>query len=476
MEVTGSEHPEDLLVHGEDEDLAGPATWLRGHPRWAVGLGLLGVVGVVLAAGWYVRAGPRLPTLVTASQPPGAVADLAVGPWTSGADGRPTGPPQVTMEAQVLFEHVPPTGSEVLGMDGPGLLRSTSSIRRVEPTQPQVTLRLNASLDCSAVPLPVRPGSYRLRMRVVDGSRTTEGTLAADQLGQDWASAVDQACGSWLVRRDLLVTAVTGTTDPVRPRASVTLAITNLARFPATLVDEEPRPNIISVSRTPAGPLRLPPGGTTQVRTEVDLARCDAVPSPVDTSIPGASPVDTGVLGVAATFGTVPPAATAQPWFDGTGPTGMLFTQAAGDTLLALLQQACGDVNAVVPLIAPGGVHVDPDTKVMTVKLLLDMAPGKVTDLQLVSDPYLPDQASFTPLWVRTSSLVPDSSGQASVTLAYRAPAGGCGPASGAWLPGVTAVAHVPGPAGVRTLSYSLAVDLWENPQAIEQLCPGGTR
>lgn len=379
------------------------------------------------------------------------------------------------MDAQVLFGHVSPTGLEVLGMDGPGLLRSSSSIRRVEPTQPRVALQLNASLDCSAVPLPVPPGSYRLRMRVVDGSRTTEGTLAAGQLGQDWASAVDQACGSWLARRDLLVTEVTGTTDPVRPRAFVTLAITNLAHSPATLVDDEPRPNIISVSRTPAGPLRLPPGGTTQVQTEVDLARCDAVPSPVDTSIPGATPIDTSVLGVAATFGTVPPAATTRPWFDGTGPTGVLFTQGAGDTLLALLQHACGDVNAVVPLIAPDGVHVDPDTKVVTVKLLLDMAPGKVTDLQLVSDPYLPDQASFTPLWERTSSLVPDGSGQASVTLAYRAPAGGCGELTGAWLPGVTAVAHVPGPGGVRTLSYSLAVDLWENPQAIGLLCPGGT-
>jgi len=469
--------PEDLLVHGEDESrLAGPATWLRDHPRWAVGLGLLAVVGVVLAAGWYVRSGPRLPTLVTGNQRPGAVADLAVGPWTAGGDGRPTGPPQVTMDAQVSFDHVPPTGSEVVGMDGPGLLRSTSSIHRVEPTQPQVTFQLRASLDCAAVPLPVQPGSYRLRVRVVDGSRTAEGTLAAGQLGQDWGSAVDQACGSWLVRQDLLVTAVTGTTDPVRPRVNVTLAITNLARSPATLVDEEPSSNNISVSRTPAGPLRLPAGGTTQVRTVVVLARCDAVPSPVDTSLPGVSPVDTGALGVVATFGTVPPAATAQPWFDGTGPTGVLFTQAAGDTLLALLQHACGDVNAVVPLIAPGGVHLDPDTRVVTVKLLLDMAPGKVTDLELVSDPYLPDQASFTPLWARTSTLVPDSSGQASVTLAYRAPAGGCGPATGAWLPGVTAVAHVPGPAGVRTLSYSLAVDLWESPQAIAQLCPGGTR
>ncbi len=476
MEVTEPEGRADLLVHGEEGPrFAGLATWVRGHPRGMVGLGLLVVCGLVLAAVWYIRSGPTLPTLVAASPPRDPAADLAVGPWTPGPDGRPTGPPQVTMEAQLSFQHVPAVGVEVLGMDGTGLRGSASSIRWVRPDQSTVTVQLRAVVDCAVVPLPVRPGSYQLRLRVVDGSRAAEDAVPADRLGQEWGRAVDLACGSWLARSALTVTAVSGTADPLLPRANLTLSLTNRADSPATVVGLEPYASSISSSIIPAGPLRLPPRGSRQVHVEVDLARCDAVPSPADASPAGTAPLDTGVLGLAATLGAVPATPSAQPWFDGLGPTGVLFTTSAAGELLDLLQRACGDVTAVVPLIAPGGVRVDAATRVMTVRLLLDMAPGKVTDLRLVSDPYTPDPAVFTPLWTRTASLVPDYSGQAAVTLAYRAPAGSCGLTSGAWLPGVTAVANVPGPAGMRTLRYSLAVDLWEDPQAIALLCPDQT-
>ena len=476
VEVTGSEGRGDLLVHGEEGPrFAGLAAWVRGHRRGMVGLGLLVIAGAALAAVWYVRSGPTLPALVAASQPRDPATNLAVGPWTAGADGRPTGPPQVTMDAQLTFRQVPAAGVEVLGMDGPGLRPPTSPIRRVLPAQPTATLQLRAVVDCAAVPLPVPPGSYRLRLRVVEGSRTAEGTVPADQLSQDWGRAVDVACGSWLARSALTVTAVSGAADPLLPQAAVTLTLANRADAPATVVEQEPYSGSVRSSSVPAGPLRLPPRGTSQVHVKVDLTRCDAVPTPADASPAGTAPLDTGVLGLAATLGAVPAAAPAQTWFDGLGPTGVLFTAAAGGDLLGLLQQACGDVTAVVPLIAPGGVRLDASTRVVTIRLLLDMAPGKVTDLHLESDPYTPDPAVFTPLWTRTASLVPDYSGQATVTLAYRAPAGSCGPTSGAWLPAVTAVAHVPGPAGMRTLKYSLAVDLWQNPQAIALLCPDQT-
>jgi hypothetical protein len=437
-----------------------------------LGLGLLLVAGLALGAVWYVRSGPTLPTLVAASQPRGPATDLAVGPWTPGSDGRPTGPPQVTLDAQLTLRHVPAAGVEVLGMDGPGLRRSTSSTRWVRPAQPTVTLQLQAVVECAAVPLPVPPGSYRLRLRVTEGSRAAEGTVTAGQLGQDWGRAVDLACGSWLARSALTVTAVSGAADPLLPRATVTLTLANRAGSPATLVEQEPYASSVSSVSSPAGPLRLPPGDTSQVHVVVNLARCDALPSPADASPAGTAPLDTGVLGLAATFGAVPSPAAGPSWFDGLGPTGVLFTASAGRGLLDLLQQACGDVTAVVPLIAAEGVRLNASTRVVTIRLLLDMAPGKVTDLQLDSDAYTPDPATFTPLWTRSAVLVPDYSGQAAVTLAYRAPAAGCGPTSGAWLPGITAVAHVPGPAGVRTLRYSLAVDLWEDPQAIALLCP----
>lgn len=448
---------------------------MRGHPHPVVGLGLLVVAGAALAAVWYIRSGPTLPTLVSASQQRDPAMDLAVGPWTPGADGRPTGPPQVTMDAQLTFRQVPAVGVEVLGMDGPGLRPPTSSILRVRPDQPTVTLQLQAVVDCAAVPLPMPPGRYGLRLRVVQGSRTAVGTVPADQLSQDWGRAVDLACGSWLARSALTVTAVGGTADPLLPRATLTLTLANRADSPATVVEQEPYGSSVGSSSIPAGPLRLPPGDSRQVHVKVDLARCDAVPSPADASWAGTAPLDTGVLGLVATLGAVPPTASAQSWFDGLGPTGVLFTASAGGDLLGLLQQACGDVTTVVPLIAPGGVRVDASTRVMTIRLLIDMAPGKVTDLHLESEPYTPDPAAFTPLWTRTASLVPDYSGQAAVTLAYRAPAGSCAPTSGAWLPGVTAVAHVPGPAGLRTLKYSLAVDLWQDPQAIALLCPDRT-
>jgi hypothetical protein len=267
---------------------------------------------------------------------------------------------------------------------------------------------------------------------------------------------------------------VTGSADPLQPRVALTLTVTNQGRTPATVVGQEPYQSSITVLRDSSGPLRLPPGGTTTVPVDVHLGRCDVVPPPAETAFPGTPPVDSGVLGLVATFGAVPSAPPTQTWLDGTGPTGVLFTPSAGDALIRLLQRACGDVTAVVPLIAAGGVRLDPATRVVTVTMLLDMSPGKVRDLQLVSDPYLPDATQFTPLWTRTPSLVPDYSGQTRVTLSYRAPAGGCGPTTGAWIPGITVVAHVPGPAGVRTLSYSLGVDLWENPQALALLCPDG--
>lgn len=370
------------------------------------------------------------------------------------------------MTARLSFADLPAAGVQVVGMSGPGLRASTSSVQNVPPVQDQVTLQLKATVDCGAVPLPVPSGAYRLRLRVAEGSRATEGSLPAGSLGHEWGSAVDQACGSWLARRDLAVTAITGVADPLLPRASLTLAITNRGSSSATLVDQDVSGNPILVSHTPAAPLRLPPGSTTPVHVVVDLRRCDAVP----TVSPGA-PLDTSALWLAATMGTVPRPDPTPAWFEGVGPTGVLFARPSGTTLVDLLREACGGVTSPVVLIAEDGVQVDRATGTLTVQLLVDLPPGKVRDVRLVSaHADGSDPAAFVPLWTTTPLLRPDGSGQVPVTLAYRVPAGGCGPQTGAWMPGFTATAHVPGPAGVRTLRYSLGVYPWQDPLAINAI------
>jgi hypothetical protein len=431
-------------------------------------------VVLVLVAGalygtWYSRSGPSLPQVVSAVVvlPSGDVQGSA-GTWAVGPDGRPAAPVRLAMDARISLAGLGSTGARVLGMAGPGISERASAFTTVTSSTP-VGAEVSAGIDCALVPLPVP--DYRLQVRVQEGSRVVEGPVAAGALGKAWAAAVDQACGSWLARRYLTVTAVTGRADPLLPRADLSLTVTNSGSTPATLANQPQAGGTFGVDRSPGGQVRVPAHGKATLRMRVDIGACDSVPE----ENANLATVDTRLLAFAATTGPLPPVPDGNAFVEGTGPTGVVFGPTAVLSLVHLLGAACGNVTTIVTLLRPGGVTLDPANGLLTLSILIDMPPGAVSDLRLTSDGAAGDAGAFTPLWKTVGPLVPDRTGQAAVTLTYRAPPGSACPFTGTFLPGFSVVAHVPGPAGVRTLRYGGEVIPWEDPASIRLLCPGLT-
>jgi hypothetical protein len=149
-----------------------------------------------------------------------------------------------------------------------------------------------------------------------------------------------------------------------------------------------------------------------------------------------------------------------------------VLARGAASAVGEAMRSACGDLGMYVTLIAPGGLSFDKGTGLLSVRVQIDGTPDKVSDLQLVSyDAAAGDSSSFTPLWTRSRTLVPDRTGQVTTTLRYRAPAGSPCPSNGAWIPGFWIVAHVPVPGGVKTLRYDQFIDPSDSPQSIRELC-----
>jgi hypothetical protein len=133
----------------------------------------------------------------------------------------------VSVRAELSFARVPVGGVELLGIAGPGVVTGTSSPARVADAGTSTPVDLRGALDCAAVPIPAPRGAYGVRARVRDGSRPATGVLAAGALAGPLAAAVETACGSWLARRDLTVTAASARVDRVRPLVDLTLTVAN---------------------------------------------------------------------------------------------------------------------------------------------------------------------------------------------------------------------------------------------------------
>ena len=155
------------------------------------------------------------------------------------------------------------------------------------------------------------------------------------------------------------------------------------------------------------------------------------------------------------------------------GATGVVMSADAVSAVLKALRSACADLGPYVTLIAADGVTVDPGTRVLTVRVLIDGPPGRVTGLSLVSDVVSPgDVGPFKPLWTRFIGLAPDRTGQVRVTLRYQLPTGSSCPSDGGYVPGFSVYARTPVPGGIRTLRFTQFVNPEDSPKALAQLCP----
>jgi hypothetical protein len=445
----------------------------RRRPRPVVVAALVVVLG---GAAWigYAATQPGIPALrlsPLADQPDGATASPT--PWQPGENGRPSGGVQLTVGALVSPGRAGETVT-LLGLSGPGILVADRPPIVLSAGR-STSAALVTDLDCAAVPLPVRAADYRIRTRVVAGSRTSTGSVPLGGLAATWASSVEQACGSWLARHDLTVVQASASVDATSPVTDLVLLIANTGSRPAYLALGQSFGALTVSSRSPRETV-LPPRQTSTLHLHVDIGGCDAVPSTLPSDVTSALST-TEDFGVVALVGSRP--ATADPagfpGFDGQGPTGILIAPGPRTSIAQAMRSACADLNQFVTLIADGGLTVDPRSGIMTVRIVIDGSPGRVADVQLVSDPATADPTAFTPLWSTSRLLVPDANGQVTTTLRYRVPVTSACPSQGAYLPGFTLIARVPYQGHVKTLRYEQGIDPSQDPKAIGELCPFGT-
>lgn len=433
------------------------------------------VVTLVAGAVWagYAITAPRLPLiLMTALPNDQGNSGEAQTPWRPAFDGRPVRGVQLKVNA-VISAPDPARGKvTVLGMSGPGVVDSSTHPVLLAAHHSTAAL-LVADIDCRKVRFPARPSDYRIRLKIVDGSRSASGTMAAGAVSTTWATSLDQACGSWLARHDLTVTHVSAIVDRTRPGSDLTLQIDNAGERSAYLGFGWTGQSIAVSALSPPAPV-IPPKGRTTISVHVDVGLCDAVPPPPGADGGGGFTTTGDYLGLVALVGARPKASAPRtdPPMDGLGPTGILIAPAPATVVAQALRSACGGLNQFVTLLAPGGFHVDPRTRVLAVRILIDGTPGRVSYVQLVSDSAPGDALAFVPLWTELPRLVPDASGQFAATLHYRLPASSGCPSMGAWFPSFTLVAHVPvaGSADL-TLRYGQFIDPSESTQAIRELC-----
>jgi hypothetical protein len=459
------EGPEVLLQGPEREPRPARAGW-SSRP-WSRRAALLAAVALV-AGGAYVQhvvSQLRLPALTAHVNGDSKTA------WTAAASGRPAAP--VRLELDATFDAVRTTGTvTLLGMTGPGIADGNGERLPLSTSHP-TSVTVSAQLDCASVPLPVSARAYAVRLSRSQGSRRVVGAVAAGSLAARWASAVDAACGSWLARQSLTVLAAAGTPDPLKPSADITLMVVNAGDRAADL-GLSTGYGSLTVTAPAGASLVVPAKASVGVRLHVDVGTCDEIPPPSGEDVAEAAPTTADYLGLVSLVGGRPVDVQQQPVPDGLAPTGIVMSRDAADAVAGVLQTACGGLNQFVTLVDPAGFSYVARTGSLVVRIQIDGTPGRVATLDLVSDSApAGDETAFTPRWTRISGLTPNSDGQVTVTLPYRAPErqSAC-PSYGAYLPGFTVVARVPVPAGVRVLRYDQFIDLTSTLQVMEQLCP----
>ncbi len=442
--------------------------WARQHPRpvratvavLAVAVTVVGAIGLIR----YLR-GPASPRLAYASAP-AKMQDL-VGGWGVGADGRPREPAMLRLRAQLRFDRLPSGGVELLGISGPGVVSRTPRPVRIDAAGVTTQVELSGTVDCTAARIPSAPGDYRLLARVRDGSRRFTRELAPAGLTGPLSSQVNAVCGSWLAGHDLTVTAATTRVDPVRAAVDVTLSVTNTGPRRHYLSLLPPQGFLLRLTDPadtvlPAGP------GRTQLGVHLELQSCDAVTTPwgpfevgqLGATSANALPANSAdLLGIEAS--AVRTAAGPQPPMpaDGLGPTGILTVPAAAQALVAALRTVCGELGQVVTLIDDAKVRYDRATRRLDLAVQILLTPGRARDLTLFRIASAAEGNTFTPLWSRSPTLIPDRSGQVEISLPYRAPTAlGCSAdnsGASAWVPWFAIEVRVAVPSGTRTVRLS---------------------
>ena len=476
--MSGNDGGPEVLIGGPERPERaprGPRTgWARRRrvPRKAIVAVV--VAGAGIAGAVYLRSGPVVPTIGVEMAPTDRALAEGTPVWLPGPDSRPTG--GVTILRTVVLQT--PTGTKgsvtTVGLAGPGVeagREHTIALPAGAKTSTTVTTRV----DCTKVTLPARAGDYGLQVHVHDGNRDVEGLAPVEPLASAFVSDLDAACGAWLARADLTVTQVTAYVAPIQPEVDLTLTIRNAGSGDAALGISTRFGNIGDVTLA-QGEATVPAHGQAQVHLHSNLRSCDYLPDPPSNSSGNVIGTSSDYLGLVAVKGVRPPLVEdpADTGFRvGSVPTGVVMSAAAVSAVSAALRSACGDLGPYVTLIATDGSKVDAATRVLTVQVLVDGTPGRVTDLSLVSEGVTADDpSSFVPLWTNLVGLVPDSTGQVRVTLHYRLPSGTACPSDGSYLPGFSVYAHTPVPGGVRTLRFSQFINLEESPQAMAALCP----
>ena len=381
----------DLLEAGDLDGEDGG--WLSGRRRLVAAALAVALVGGVVA--WQSR--PHQPpevqvSMVTASssvllgQGTGAVLRQELRVAVSG--GRP-GP-----EAPLV---------DVLGVTGPGVLqRSTlASDPRVALPAPVLAdggrslVDVRLLVDCGHVPLPVTAGAFDVRLRVREGGRSATRQVTLRRAGT-LAGSLEHECQPYEAQRRLLVTAVTGTVDPHRPRVRLELRVTNRGPTDARVTV---RPPGADVAVSPAS-VPVPAGGLAEFSVDLSLARCPTWPPQAPGST-GRTPVP-----LAAEFAHVP---TVTPAPGDPGSYAGL-TPAAGQQLVDLLGRACAGVTSPLALTLPsaGNVRYDARTRLLTATVAIYFPPGWVGTAVV-----RPAREPGDPVarWTATGPQAPDRSG-----------------------------------------------------------------
>jgi len=470
--MSGPDAEIELLSHGPEGEPRHPRRQVP--PRWdrRKARALLAVVAVIGAV-WvgYLLTGPRIPTLeFSAAVPIPSGTTAGQPPWQAAPDGRPAGKVHLLVSTEVSASGQPDERVTVLGMAGPGIVNDAGPTITVSAIQSTPAV-LSANLDCTRIPFPVRPADYQIRMQVIAGSRSATGTVPGGALSSRWAAIIQAVCGSWLARRNLTIVNASAIVDTSQPVADLTLTIANQGSDAAYLRADW---NSGSMVATPgsAAETTLAPGTASTVHLHVAIGDCDQVP-PAPSLTAGQLITSNNYLGVVALVGSRPgpPATDNALGVDGQAPTGIIMTPTAMTAITTALRSACGGLDQFVTLISDHGVALDRVHGLLTARINIDGSPGKVHDIELVSDPAAPDPTAFTPLWHTTPPLIPDANGQLTVTLRYRVPAATACPSQGAWIPGFTMIVEVEVAGQLKTVRYTQTIDPSQDQNAIRVLC-----
>src|SRR5262249_33787713 len=148
--------------------------------------------------------------------------------WAAGADGRPSGPVRISLTAALAFDRVQAGGVEVLGMTGPGIVDNPTPPISIPPGLTPTAVMLQAATASTAAPLPPPAGPRRRGAWPTPERRASPPPAGA--LGDQWQVAVQNACGSWLARRDLTVSVAAAVVDPLLPAVDLDLTVANGGR------------------------------------------------------------------------------------------------------------------------------------------------------------------------------------------------------------------------------------------------------